>query len=722
MPKDYYIKTDELFINPYHFIPLDKSCEKTNSINDLESKNDLVTGWVECELHTLSPIFIPNSTNDDIYEIKNIKGEKIPSFDFFSYENLTKKNHYETEEPVIAGSEIRGVIRTIFEALTNSCLSTLDEEIIKYRRTTEVGEAGILYKENGKWYIQPCERWGAPFQDLRNIRRISNISTFKEGERIYARKSHRKYKNRIPYVTDISREYQEGYEEGYIHFGEHFGDKERDRRHFESILFEDKKKIPIEIDEKMIELFLKNIKLYRNNSINILKKKGFHHGYPRMPKNMEELNQILQDKNRKLPVFYTQHTYYDKKQKIYINKTYLNPGMIGREVYFRSLKKIVQSYKPCTSDNELCPACLLFGFISEQKKNNALGSRIRFTDAEYIKSEKKLFLDPFILPELSTPKLSSTEFYLNQPQSNSNNYNAHLWNYDYAGYWTNEFKDFKKYIPEIKGRKLYWHHKFNPQISIPKNSADLSDRNRAIRPVNKEVSFEFKIYFNNITNKELKKLLWTLDFGGKRGQGHKIGMGKPLGLGSISIEIKAIKFREFTINKSTLTYDIISQKQLLEDIHNIHEPWNELLDCDFPTYNKILKITNWEEGFSNNNICYPNNSNDKENFKWFMLNKTFREDATAFRWIIDQKLPDIETPELKKYKRLNPNDRITGKIKWFNERKGYGNIEVPNGMGDIFIHIKSVLNCNTLEVGEEVEFEVRPSNKRLCNAVNVRKL
>jgi cold shock CspA family protein len=56
--------------------------------------------------------------------------------------------------------------------------------------------------------------------------------------------------------------------------------------------------------------------------------------------------------------------------------------------------------------------------------------------------------------------------------------------------------------------------------------------------------------------------------------------------------------------------------------------------------------------------------------------------------------------------------RITGKVKWFNNSKGFGFIEQP-GSSDIFVHYSAIEGdgFKTLEEGQEVEFEVTESPK-----------
>jgi CspA family cold shock protein len=51
--------------------------------------------------------------------------------------------------------------------------------------------------------------------------------------------------------------------------------------------------------------------------------------------------------------------------------------------------------------------------------------------------------------------------------------------------------------------------------------------------------------------------------------------------------------------------------------------------------------------------------------------------------------------------------RITGKVKWFNNAKGYGFIEQESG-SDVFVHFSAIQGngFRTLEEGQAVEFEI----------------
>jgi len=53
-----------------------------------------------------------------------------------------------------------------------------------------------------------------------------------------------------------------------------------------------------------------------------------------------------------------------------------------------------------------------------------------------------------------------------------------------------------------------------------------------------------------------------------------------------------------------------------------------------------------------------------------------------------------------------------GKVKWFNDQKGFGFIEQEGG-GDVFVHYSSITGdgFKTLAEGDEVEFEVTQGPK-----------
>ena len=61
----------------------------------------------------------------------------------------------------------------------------------------------------------------------------------------------------------------------------------------------------------------------------------------------------------------------------------------------------------------------------------------------------------------------------------------------------------------------------------------------------------------------------------------------------------------------------------------------------------------------------------------------------------------------------NAAERLTGTVKWFNARKGYGFIGPDNGDDDVFVHFSAITGDGylKLEQGQEVEFTIEEGPK-----------
>ncbi len=63
----------------------------------------------------------------------------------------------------------------------------------------------------------------------------------------------------------------------------------------------------------------------------------------------------------------------------------------------------------------------------------------------------------------------------------------------------------------------------------------------------------------------------------------------------------------------------------------------------------------------------------------------------------------------------------TGKVKFFNEQKGFGFIEPEDGGTDAFVHVTAVeaAGMNTLREGDRVNYELEESKNGKMAATNL---
>lgn len=147
------------------------------------------------------------------------------------------------------------------------------------------------------------------------------------------------------------------------------------------------------------------------------------------------------------------------------------------------------------------------------------GSRVFFEDAPAVKLTGTL--PAAETKPLMTPRPTSFQLYLVQKNQND------------LQHWDNK--------ANIRGYKQYWHqgnHNNSWQKDVATKSDKLSSR---IAPLKAGSVFEGKIRFENLTDLELGALLRVLNLNAAgREICYKLGGGKPLGLGSVSIDSKVM--------------------------------------------------------------------------------------------------------------------------------------------------------------------------------------
>ena len=229
----------------------------------------------------------------------------------------------------------------------------------------------------------------------------------------------------------------------------------------------------------------------------------------------------------------------------------LFPVMISRELYENTPEDLLDaSLQPATELDQLSPADRLFGWTPQgQGSDGGYKSRLRVVceNGERPTILKDFKNAPLPLTILGEPKPEQGRFYVakdDKPQDGESK--------QAAGYDKNSNK-------QLRGRKHYWHHKgLEPDKDKAKDYWDpcknqnqeyiRTDRiedpqNRSVNGwIKPETEFEATLYVQNLRCEEIGALLWLLTLNNNLGESDdkhyfKLGYGKPVGFGSVKIEI-----------------------------------------------------------------------------------------------------------------------------------------------------------------------------------------
>lgn len=198
----------------------------------------------------------------------------------------------------------------------------------------------------------------------------------------------------------------------------------------------------------------------------------------------------------------------------------------------------------------------LFGYVRRPDKTReakqgdiarSYAGRINVSDATLVSAPEGLWLDyPIVETKiLATPKPTCYQHYLTQETDDKRN----LMHYDSEG-------------AQIRGHKLYWHQGAIEEAHLwERNERNLvgervdpkSTQHTRVKPVREGVTFRFRVYFENLTAAELGALAWTLQPQGEQPHyAHKLGMGKSLGMGSVSINNVSLTLTDRKVRYSKL--------------------------------------------------------------------------------------------------------------------------------------------------------------------------
>lgn len=466
---------------PYNFIPLnEKIVSNTVPISNLKmNKYDINrnTGWIELIIEAITPLYIRGTLTKS--EVEQEIDSKNKSGFFAPVKRIS-----------IPGSSLRGMTRNMVEIVSFSKFEFFEDRRLYYRGLADQSNLREEYQNKMASFDRQKRR--SQYNFSAGILRKS-IGSGKQGLHFEIKSSGNGFKQILKsdaknLVGKLNQKYEEfrfyKLQEGFLVVSGNAPKKKRDWL----INYPPDNVEPILIPEEDI----KNYKQDRTRS--------------------EQVPDILEQARRgeEVPCFFVQWKDKEGGNRISFGHT----GMF-RLAYEKTIRNHIQQH---------------FDFNNKLIEDG--DSKIDFTEAifgnEKTHSGRVFFEDAFLIGEqtipllnvespkiLSSPKPTTFQQYLVQNSTERKQLSHYNSNSSIRGY---------KYYWHKSGEKKKWaqtDEKINPKLYT------------TIQPVKPGTQFRSKIRFENLSDEELGALLFALDL--PEGFGHKLGMGKPLGLGSISV-------------------------------------------------------------------------------------------------------------------------------------------------------------------------------------------
>ena len=655
--------SNQLFVNPYNFIPFGSTIEERRKSREsvYRGESHLVSGWLTVALDTKTPLIVPDGAHPKYWDINKNRYIDNPSDD--EKKNLHKEYGFlrapgETgDEPVIPGSELRGMLRSVYEAVTDSCTAfLLDDKPISQRVPTfgSLQKRGLLaYEETitgsgeRRWvlYSTYSEKVAVQVKGSKQVE--ETYLEYKNGQRVTEKNgdfiaNHGWLQYNIPVNT------KDDYHIAYL--------QENERIYTWDFTREDGTPDRIRNEEPYRAL------------------KSALQDRPRALKNRNKIpNKNLQNalerakagNDNKIPVYY----FMVKRG----NETlvYLSNSSIGRIAQRRKWEEIIGVHAPCDNTDRLCPACLLFGTT----RGKGLKGHIRITDAKPVGSLKS---EIHTLQILGEPRTSAFEFYLRKPKGQQVTY----WNFDFYGEKVldcngkahTEYHDLGNATP--RGRKMYWHSSVAADAPKGKMNSTMEAMSG---------SFEFQIYFDEITEEQLQNLIWVVTLGENRKDStrqHKLGHAKPFGYGSTKLIVTEKVIRNVSMEGNSI--EVSLDRKGYKDINtkqgkNLDQEAvkNLLIMCDTRSIPKGVPV------------MYPRELDKKGNeyiYTWFANNRKNADRLRTLPEPVDQRLtlrgrwnksgsgPSDSSGNFQNRCKGEKASRVAGRVKFFRTDQNFGYI------------------------------------------------
>ena len=668
------------FLNPYNFVRILTKPRPENHVlgNCSPPPHDRyvgLTGRITCKVEAITPLFISDSHAVD----EKPNGHKV--YRFFQVDG----------HPALPASSLRGMIRAVFEAVTNSCFAVFDKDPLSLRLSSHRAPWLVparVERDGDKWKLRlltgttplqietsdkkgPEEMqyaaWSAtywpikPSKTLRGIgpkgrklpqkqlnRRkafiqrtrssIFNPDGIVHGEECYARLRRFQHPHpRIQFwdVVEIRRdrsalgETQEGerIERGWLCIT----NQNIESKHSERFFFraEDNRTGPeyIELPEDVRRAYEALIKDYQKRHRDAVQKRRRKGQSPDQPIGNEPAFSRFVYRSKEQELMGGELVYAMLEGTVHAPRVrFIVPVSVPRVSYEHGVGDLLRKFwhlPRCEAYNHLCPACRVFGWVREgaegigQEVPTAYAGRVRFTHGTLPDGVSPSELPETTLAILSTPKPTTTPFYLlnkdGQPDSTVT--------YDTEG-------------ARLRGRKFYRHQGKVKESEYQRN--EKSDQNRTVRGALKPgATFTFTVDFENLASLELGALLYALEL--EEGLYHRLGYAKPLGFGSVKITVEKVEIVDWQKRLQSIEagagWNSVSEQHWKQYKANFLHEMRQIYGSDFDEVLADLQALLGEP--PDLPIHYPRPTRqfnlDHPQFEWFVGNKRRIEDKRRGR-------------------------------------------------------------------------------------------